>query len=478
MVFSSIIFLFQFLPVVLVGYVLTPRSMRNLFLLITSLFFYAWGEGRYVLLMLFIVTINYLAGMLMDRLKGQTKKMLLAAALFINLLPLLYFKYALFLATTFNNLTSGSELPKVPEVAVHLPLGISFFTFQAISYLVDVYRTTSPPQTNPFNLGLYIALFPQLIAGPIVRYHDIARQLLERKVDIQRFASGVERFIIGLGKKTLLANNLGLIAELVLTLPADQLTPASVWIGAVCYSLQIYYDFSGYSDMAIGLGRMFGFTFLENFNYPYISRSIREFWQRWHISLSNWFRDYIYIPLGGNRGSSLQTMRNLITVFLLCGLWHGASWTFVFWGAYHGFFLACERGRFGRLLASLPVILRHGYTLLVVMIGWIFFRAETFTQAAHMVKTLCGFSAGSGIPYKLLLHLDPLFYTAVFLGIAGMMPVFSGIRKLLSLKGLQSSNMINWIEPGTRLIYLSLVLILSMASLATGVYNPFIYFRF
>ena len=294
---------------------------------------------------------------------------------------MIVFKYADFLVGNLNALLGPLRLAPLSLPGIALPIGISFFTFQALSYVIDVYRREVPVQRNPFDLGLYIALFPQLIAGPIVRYHDVARQLVERVVTRQGFAYGVERFVVGLGKKVLIANTLAVQADLIFAIPADQLTAPVAWFGLVCYTLQIYFDFSGYSDMAIGLGYMFGFRFLENFSHPYVAQSITEFWRRWHISLSTWFRDYLYVPLGGNRGSALRTYRNLVLVFFLCGLWHGASWSFVVWGLLHGFLLVIERMGLGRLMARWPRALRHAWTLFFVMIAWVFFRADSLPQA-------------------------------------------------------------------------------------------------
>ena len=480
MVFSSLIFLFCFLPLVLAGYVLQPRLLRNTYLLLASLIFYSWGEGIYVLLMLGSIAVNYFFGLRIYRTEDKrVKRFFLVTGVVLNLSPLVFFKYSEFLVANFNGLLVYLHCPfflPVPEL--HLPLGISFFTFQSLSYLVDTWRGTTEPQRNPINLGLYIALFPQLIAGPIVRYHDLARQLLERKVDLAGFACGVERFIIGLGKKVLLANNLAILADTTFAIAPDGLTTAAVWCGATAYALQIYYDFSGYSDMAIGLGQMFGFTFLENFNYPYISKSIQDFWRRWHISLSNWFRDYLYIPLGGNRKGSTRTMVNLLIVFLLCGFWHGASWTFIVWGLFHGFFLAIERTRFGDWLKRIPVLAQHGYALLVVLVGWIFFRAETLDEAVDYIKILFGGGHAKTMPYEVLLKLDALTLTVLALGLVGMTPFW---KKLLQCGVVKWSSWTRYkitaLETG-RICYLTAILLLSLSSLATGVYNPFIYFRF
>ncbi|MBE0586337.1 MAG: MBOAT family protein, partial [Desulfofustis sp.] len=331
MVFSSTIFLFVFLPLVLLSYMVAGRKFRNVILLAASLLFYAWGENVFVLLMLISIALNYCFGLLIDhsQQRGWSGKIPLILALLTNLGLLGFFKYANFLIDNLNTILINLDFEPVEMQAVHLPIGISFFTFQALSYVIDLYRGQASVQKSPINVALYISLFPQLIAGPIVRYHDVAEQIVHRTTRFDDFTYGIRRFIIGLGKKVLVANVLGRTADYMFSLPADSIPAGLAWLGAVSYTLQIYYDFSGYSDMAIGLGRMFGFRFLENFNYPYAAQSIREFWRRWHISLSSWFRDYLYISLGGNRHGATRTYVNLMIVFFLCGLWHGASWTFV-----------------------------------------------------------------------------------------------------------------------------------------------------
>jgi len=345
MLFSYPTFLFGFLPIILTLYFLSPWKAKNAILLTASLFFYAWGESFYVLVMIVSILSNHAFGIRIGRLSSELpnenkkRKILLAYGVAVNLLLLGWFKYANFLFENINVALNWIDVDPIVIKDVHLPLGISFFTFQAISYLVDVYRNVTPAQPSRYKLGLYISLFPQLIAGPIVRYHDVAGQIEIRTHSIELFSSGVQRFVFGLAKKMLVANPLGLVADTVFAQSASDLSSPVAWLGIISYSLQIYFDFSGYSDMAIGLGRMFGFRFLENFNYPYISKSIQEFWTRWHISLSTWFRDYLYFPLGGSRCSSTRTYINLIIVFFLCGFWHGASWNFIVWGLIHGFFL-------------------------------------------------------------------------------------------------------------------------------------------
>ncbi len=484
MVFSSAIFLFLFLPLTLAGYYLIRPDFRNLFLLLASLFFYAWGETVYVLIMLVSMAMNYVFGLAIDyRKRRENGKipagLILAAGVSANLLLLLYFKYANFFVENINFLLQNVTIQSLTLAPVHLPIGISFFTFQAMSYLIDIYRAEASVQRNATNCALYIALFPQLIAGPIVRYHDVAKQLLSRTTNIQRFSSGIQRFIFGLAKKVILANPLGEVADQIFALPVADVTSGMAWLGIACYSLQIYFDFSGYSDMAIGLGRMFGFEFLENFNYPYISKSIREFWRRWHISLSSWFRDYLYIPLGGNRGSQLRTYLNLWIVFLLCGFWHGASWNFLIWGALHGGYLVIERLGFGKNLQRLWPPLQYAYTLLLVIIAWVFFRAETLAQSAGYLKAMFGFGSAGGIEYYTLMYCDLKTVSLLLIGILLATPIFRGIGQRFDTFRQQSpSFLLNGAIAFGHYIILIGLFFLSATHLAAGTYNPFIYFRF
>ena len=488
MVFSSEVFLFLFLPIVLVGHWLAGRRLRNIFLLLASLFFYAWGETHYVVTMLVIIILNYLFGMILDssflnRAGSKNvqfkRKISLVIMLVINLLPLIYYKYSVFLSENFYRIFNIENTDFDPNSGPHLPIGISFFTFQAMSYLIDIYRKENEAQRSIFSVGLYISLFPQLIAGPIVRYSTVAKQLKHRIQTIELFSSGVERFVYGLGKKVLIANPLGYIADSVFSLPSSELTFMTVWLGIVCYALQIYFDFSGYSDMAIGLGRMLGFRFLENFNYPYISTSIREFWQRWHISLSSWFRDYLYIPLGGNRNGPWRTVRNLFLVFIICGLWHGASWNFVIWGLLHGSFLALERGRFGSMLNSLPKAIQHSYVLLVVLIAWVFFRAENLEISLNYLATMFSFPENFSINALIAIKLETEFYFTLLIAIIISVPIFRKLQEksqhVLSGKNNQALTL------GAKVIHLiSLAGIFTLVcmEIANGSYNPFIYFRF
>src|SRR5436190_13114691 len=405
MLFTSPVFLFLFLPLVLGTYSLLGRRARNGFLLAASLLFYAWGEGIFVLVMCGSIVANYLFGRALDA-SGQ-RTGLLAVAVATNLALLGCFKYANFLVDNLNAASAVLHVAPLHLEPIHLPIGISFFTFHALSYLIDVARRRVRAQRSPIDFGLYITLFPQLIAGPIIRYHDIAAQLAGRTVRRERFAAGVRRFVLGLGKKTLIADTLALPADAIFALPPASLTASLAWAGALLYTLQIYCDFSAYSDMAIGLARMLGFEFLENFDYPYVSRSITEFWRRWHISLSRWFRDYLYIALGGNRRGPRRTYVNLVTVFFLCGLWHGANWTFVVWGLYHGLFLVLERRGAAAWLAARPAWLARAYTVFVVLVGWVFFRADSMTAAAGMLRAMAGASLALPTPFSAGWYLTP-----------------------------------------------------------------------
>lgn len=482
MIFSSVIFLFCFLPLTLLIYFLVGRRFQNLWLLAASLLFYAWGEVDYVVVMILSIFTNYLAGLLVNYFRGtRLSRLVLILAITINLGVLCVFKYSGFIVDNLNLLLAPVLAKPIAIQPFHLPIGISFFTFQALSYVIEVYQGAVKVQRNPINIGLYISLFPQLIAGPIVRYHDVAKQIVQRLVNLNDFAQGIERFIFGLGKKALIANNSGALADTIFAIPTHHLTGSLAWLGISAYTIQIYFDFSGYSDMAIGLGRMFGFRFPENFNYPYISTSLREFWRRWHISLSTWFRDYLYIPLGGNRKGPVRTYLNLVTVFFLVGLWHGASWNFVFWGLYHGLFLVLERTGADRRIASLWRPLRHLYALAVVEIGWVFFRAETFSAAWGFLKAMSGFGQGDGIVSPLAMYLDlesALVLAAGAILSAPVVPYLlqfernpaqtDGARAALTLCCLGT----------VRNATLTAILLASILSLAAGSYNPFIYFRF
>lgn len=480
MLFSSLIFLFAFLPLVLFAVLISKQSWHNLILLLASLFFYAWGGVSYTVLLLSSILINYLTGLGIDRYRDKKQaRSFLITGLILNLLLLIIFKYANFLADNLNLLLQKLQLPTIELEAIDLPIGISFFTFQAISYIVDVYIGRTEVQKKLHHLALYISLFPQLIAGPIVRYHDIAAQLKQRTIGWAKLSSGIERFIIGLGKKVLLANNFALLADEIFAIAPEHLDPLSAWVGVICYSLQIYFDFSGYSDMAIGLGRMFGFEIPENFNFPYIARSIREFWRRWHISLSQWFRDYLYIPLGGNRLSSTRTYVNLLIVFFLTGLWHGASWTFVFWGLYHGFFMILERSGLGRLLEKVWQPLAHLYALLVVMIGWVFFRAEHFSYAWDYCKALFGLTKSSDFQFDLAYYFNYEFILVLVVGLLAASNMLKWLnQKLEEWLEVDKLRLASIFYQGFSTIFLLLIFFYCTMNLVNSSYNPFIYFRF
>jgi len=469
MVFSNLIFIFAFLPLVLFFYYIAKDNLKNIVLLIASLIFYAWGEPQYVFLMLLSIVLNYLFGLAIAHYHYSPKlsRAVLVLSIIVNIAILGYFKYADFFLDTLNKLLgtkwSVGELP--------LPIGISFFTFQAMSYVIDVYRNDVKVQKNIFSLALYISLFPQLVAGPIVRYQDIDKQIQSRNVGIGLFNEGIKRFAIGLSKKVLLANGFGSIADTIFGTPTEELGVLTAWMGITAYTLQIYFDFSGYSDMAIGLGKMFGFDFPENFNYPYISKSVSEFWRRWHISLGSWFRDYLYIPLGGNRRGTAITLRNLLIVWTATGFWHGASWTFMAWGFYYGVLISLERLGFLRFISKLWAPLQHLYVLIVVMTGWVFFRADNFSYSFNYLNTMFGFGINTLYDNTFLLFLHDNW----FLFLAGIILSTPLPAKLLHTKTANSITLSRSLFEAA--IYMTM-LILVMIHLVNSTYNPFIYFRF
>lgn len=482
MLFSSPVFLFVFLPVVLFLYYVLRDKQRNYFLLLSSLVFFAWGGVSYSILLVLSIIFNYFIGRGIGKHSGsKISSRYLGIGVFLNLLFLGIFKYANFIVENLNGVLEVLSYKPFGDPGIILPVGISFYTFQAMSYLIDVYRKDAEVQKNPFNLGLYIALFPQLIAGPIVRYHDIAQQIKKRTVDSADFAYGIRRFIIGLAKKVLLGNNMGLIADLAFNSPADQLSTPLAWLGLVTYALHIYFDFSGYSDMAIGLGKMFGFTFLENFNYPYISRSIREFWRRWHISLSTWFRDYLYVPLGGNRKGNWRTYLNLIIVFFITGLWHGASWSFVLWGFLHGFFLIVERMGDGRFPGALWRPIQHLYTTFIVLMAWVLFRADTLGAALNYYGALFGNGAVQNdfAVYSKILNFEFLLFSTIsLLSATGVIIKIGGFVET-KLSGINERYLATTeIYRVFQAILLIGIFILCSVYLITNTYNPFIYYRF
>ena len=468
MLFSSNIFLFLFLPVTLLGYYLLRPSVRlkNYFLLVMSLGFYAWGEPIYVFLMLASIVGNFLFGWLVGGATARKKLWLILSVIF-NLGILFWFKYTNFLLDNINALLGTS----FPLIAPALPIGISFFTFQAMSYVIDVYRGTTEIQKNPLYLALYISFFPQLIAGPIVRYNTIAQQIRERKETLEAFESGVCRFIQGLGKKVLLSNVLALTSERAFALAVSQeLTVLTAWLGGIAYMLQIYFDFSGYSDMAIGLGRMFGFQFEENFRHPYLSRSVSEFWRRWHISLGQWFRDYVYFPLGGSRVSQGRILRNLFAVWLLTGIWHGANWTFILWGVLYGVLITFEKftGIPQRLQSPLLRGLYRLFTVLVVLFGFVLFGSADIGTAGYQIRIMLPFS-GAPLYNGESLFLLQEYWPFYLLGIFAATPAWS------RLTGKLPQNPASQILKTTGYM---LILLLSVSYLAMGAHNPFIYFNF
>ncbi len=480
MVFSSAFFMFVFLPIVLLLIGITKQKLHNTILLIASIFFYSWGSASHTLILLASIIINYVAGILLNKAEGGRAKIIVGIAIAINLGLLGYLKYYNFL---LDNINSGLELfgkDIIIYQRVILPIGISFFTFQAMSYVIDVYRKTTPVQRNIFDLALYISLFPQLIAGPIVRYFDIADQLKNRTLSVGKAASGIQRFIFGLAKKIIVANSMAVIADEIFALPVGEITPGVAWLGLVAYTLQIYFDFSGYSDMAIGLGKIFGFDFPENFNYPYIAKSIKEFWRRWHISLSSWFRDYLYIPLGGSRKGELRTYVNLTIVFFATGIWHGASWNFVIWGMFHGIFLVIERIGLDKKLAKLWGPLQIGYTLLIVMVGWVFFKIETFNNAVLFLEKMSFLSNDDTAKMFVVEYLN---FKTIFLFVFAIVYSFRGYRWMMELmhkwfisRNLDSTYQV--IFRTSKFVISMLLFVVTILYLSASTYNPFIYFRF
>lgn len=483
MVFSSITFLFFFLPAVLLLYRIVGKRWRNLLLLLASLLFYAWGEGIYLLLMLVSISMNYVMGRVIHVSRSSSSsRFFVTVAVVLNLGILGYYKYGHFVTDNINTLLELLHLPLFNLEPIRLPIGISFFTFQALSYIIDVYRGKTEPQRNVINLGLYIALFPQLIAGPIVRYNDIAKQLTERVVTAEGFATGIQRFFFGLSKKVLIANPMAIIADQIFALPVNELTAPVAWLGIFCFTIQLYYDFSGYSDMAIGLGRMFGFHFHENFNYPYISKSFTEFWRRWHISLGTWIRDYIYIPLGGSRLGEIRTQINLFIIFFLIGLWHGASWNMAIWGIYNAGFFLLERTRFGALPRKLWVPLQVIHFMLLFMFGMVIFCNTTLSDAMYYFITMLGMAGESASAQSASLYLNSKALLEISVGVLLAMPIYPALRELRrkisdTLPGRRQF-VFNLSVHVTKLSVTIGLVYFSCISLASGVYNPFIYYRF
>ena len=461
MLFSSTTFVFLFLPTVLAAYYLSRKELRNYILLAASVLFYAWGEPDYLAIMILTIVINWAGALLIEKRRERAKTVLICTVL-LNLSFLIYFKYFNFIIENMNALFSTH----IDFIRIVMPVGISFYTFQSMSYLIDVYRKDVAVQHDIIKLALYITLFPQLIAGPIVKYHDVSPQIDAREETFDRFVYGIKRFIIGLAKKMLIANTLGATADKVFSLPVEQFDAVTAWIGAAAYSFQLFYDFSGYSDMAIGLGAMFGFKFLGNFNYPYISRSITEFWRRWHISLSTWFKEYLYIPLGGNRVSKRRNLFNLSVVFLATGIWHGASWNFVCWGLWHGFFIIVEKLT-GWHKSNRFWVMHHLYCIFVFVTGWVMFRADTMSYAVRYLKKMAGLELSVSPAYTLSYYvgnIETVVFSVAFLCAA---PVFGN---MINITGMWKKMFVN--------VWLFLLFVLSVSAIAASTYNPFIYFRF
>ncbi len=472
MIFPSQIFLFAFLPALLVVYYLTGRRYRNLVLLLFSYFFYIWGSGHFLFILIASTFIDYIFGLMIERSRNNQRRLWLTLSIFVNLLILGYFKYSNFFIQEVNNVLSSFDTSLVDWTAVILPIGISFFTFQKITYVVDVYRGTRKALNNIVDYALYVALFPQLIAGPIVRFHEISEQIKSRKETLECFYQGILRFSWGLMKKVLLANSCGEIADAVFSLNSGMLDTKTAWLGVFAYTFQIYFDFSAYSDMAIGLGRMFGFKLPENFKRPYSAISITDFWRRWHITLSNFFRDYLYIPLGGNRFGPVRTYFNLMMVFVLCGLWHGANWTFLVWGIFHGALLITERLSGIRLTEGVRFLLpRRVLTLLLVMIGWVFFRADTLGQALDMLSIMF-----VPVNFETYFYFAPVFNNRnlAFFILASTVVFFPRSFSGFTLFNTDRGQIV---AMGQTLAIIVAVLY-STILIVSGSYNPFIYFQF
>ncbi len=489
MLFSSPTFLFIFLPLVLFLFFLVGKRAQILFLILASIIFYFWGQTDFVLIILILIYLNYSLGKRIQRFKTDNRllaKKVLIFSIILNLGFLIYYKYRFFL---LSNLILVNKYIPTPQIITDflsnpspfLPLAISFFIFHAISYQIDIYQKKSIAEKDIKKLALYFLMFPHLLAGPILRYHQIKDQLEKRIILKEDFIKAINRFIIGLGKKVLIADRLAATANEIFAIPAQRLDISTAWLGIICFTLQIYFDFSAYSDMAIGLAKMFGFNFPENFNYPYISSSIREFWRRWHITLSNWFRDYLYIPLGGSRRNSMRVYLNLMIVFLLCGLWHGTRWNFVIWGGIHGLFLILERVKNGSLINFLPKPLKHLYVLSVVITSWVFFRTESIDEAITYLKTLSGFGENV-IKYRPINYFisNDLIITLLVAVILSF-PVYAYVNNLLhdlTKRLLKYNYALIPIIQTTKIVYFMILLFLSFLMMAIQTYRPFVYFKF
>lgn len=466
MVFSSSIFIFVFLPLVLFLYYISGKKLKNYVLLLASLFFYSWGGVSYLKILIVSIIINYIFGILIDDVRSNIKlrKIFLSLGIILNLALLFYYKYYDFTIENINEIFNTNYSIK----NIVLPIGISFFTFQGMSYIIDIYRNDGKVNKNPFSVALYISLFPQLVAGPIIKYKTIDDQIRNRKESLEFFSYGINRFVIGLAKKVIIADILAGMADNIFNLYYSGIDMPTAWIGAICYTFQIYYDFSGYSDMAIGLGYMFGFEFMENFNYPYISKSITEFWRRWHISLSTWFREYLYIPLGGNRRGNIYF--NLFVVFLVTGIWHGAAWTFILWGLWHGFFILIERAiRNKEWYINVPRTIKYIVTMLIIILGWVLFRADNLEQAIGFIKTMFGFSKAIDITFEYSYFINKKLVFWIVISILGAAPFANN-----NLKKYKKSKNFEVLST----IIISLLFIISIIFVVNSTYSPFIYFQF
>ncbi len=469
MVFSSVLFLFRFLPIFMICYFVLPKRMKNFILFFGSLIFYAWGEPIYVLLMLFSTFVDYFNGRMIEKFRGKKAATgFLIASVIINLSVLCFFKYADFLVQTFRSVTGLS----VPLMKLPLPIGISFYTFQTMSYTIDVYRGEAKVQKNLLDFGVFVTMFPQLIAGPIVKYVDVEESLHDRKVSLEAVSSGMQRFCIGMAKKVLLANNIGELWSRISAMDFGGISALTAWLGIVAFAFQIYFDFSGYSDMAIGLGEMMGFRFPENFNYPYISASVTEFWRRWHISLGSWFREYVYIPMGGNRKGLPRQLFNILIVWMLTGIWHGAGWNFLFWGMWFAFFLSMEKLFLGKVLQKAGRAVGIVYDTLVVLAGWVFFSLESPAQILGYFRAMFG-NAGPVDDQGLFLGREYLFLLMV--AVVAATPLAGRLVKKLKESQATPCRVVYCV--GEKLIPMSLLL-LSIAGIVDASYNPFLYFRF
>lgn len=468
MVFSSVVFLYIFLPIMLLVYFIVPKKFKNAVMIIASLIFFAWGEIRYIFIMLILAVMDYFCGKKIDKYFDNKKKkrLYLGIDVGVNLLILFFFKYADFIISNINLITGFN----IPLLNIPLPIGVSFNTFQSLSYIIDVYRGTVKCEKSFYNYLTYTTLFPQIIAGPIVRYETVDEELVDKKISMNNFTKGMKRFILGLGKKVLIANNVGKLWSIIESGSYITLSPALAWLGLVAFALQIYFDFSGYSDMAIGLANIFGMNFDENFNYPYISKSITEFWRRWHITLSSWFKDYIYIPLGGNRKGLAKQIRNILIVWFLTGAWHGAYWNFILWGLYFGVILILEKMFLLKFLEKIPAIFRHIYTIFLVLISWLIFAFEDLGKIGEYFKALFNFN------YSYSYNSEGIYYLKnyaiiIIIGIILSTPIITKLLKKMETKNKLLPSLI------TSFIYIA-IFIFSTSYLVSDSFNPFLYFRF